>query len=172
MSVPGIMNPFARPPYLLGSTTDSRNIVNALQEKRWLPLADGPSRPHPSTLPPPVPLARKRGWQPSCPEPSPAVTVTTSTTGHLNVHPRYHDTTVTPEGREEDQGLEMADGAYFCIVDCTYALSFEGSRACTRAPLFTANNTIRMHVAVLTVLFAHGRHGQAMHNLHTLHTLI
>jgi hypothetical protein len=125
MSVPGIMNPFTRPPFPLSGATDSRNITNGLQEKRWPSLTG--RRPHPSSLPPPVPLARKRGWQPSSPEPSPAATVTTSTRGHLNVHPGYHDTTVTREARvgdQADQGSEMADGGYFCIVDCTYISSF------------------------------------------------
>ena len=125
MSVPGIMNPFTGPPYLIGGTTDSRNIANSLQEKRWFSLADHPNRPHPSSLPPPEPLARKRGWQPSSPEPSPAATVTTSTRGHLNVHPRPRDSIDTPEGRRgEGQGVEMADGEYIRVVDCTYVLLF------------------------------------------------
>jgi hypothetical protein len=106
MSVPGIMNPFNKSPHLLSGATDSRNITNGLQGKRLLSLAD--RRPHPSSLPPPVPLARKRGWQPSSPEPSPAATVTTSTTGHLNVHPASCNSAISPEGLEEDQGSEMA----------------------------------------------------------------
>lgn len=151
MSVPGIMNPFTRPPYPLSGPTDSRRITNGLPEKRLLSLTD---RPHPSSLPPPVPLARKRGWQPSSPEPSPAVTVTTSTRGHLNVRPGYHDTTDIPEAQEEDQGSEMmADGMYFCIADCTCILSFDGSRVCARASIasfFTARmKRIIMHVAVV-----------------------
>ncbi|KAH9992756.1 hypothetical protein BJV74DRAFT_395913 [Russula compacta] len=99
VSVPGIINPFSKPPYPSSGTT----MTSSLQEERWVPG----DRPHPSSLPPPVPLARKRGWQPSSPEPSPAVAVTTSTSGHLNVHPRYRDFTVTQETREENEGTEM-----------------------------------------------------------------
>jgi hypothetical protein len=62
MSVPGIVNPFTKSPCLLSGAADSRNITNGLQEKRLLSLAD--RRPHPPSLQPPVPLARKRGWQP------------------------------------------------------------------------------------------------------------
>ena len=108
MSVPGIMNPFTKSPYLLSGATDSRNITNGHQGKRLLSLAD--RRPHPSSLPPPEPLARKRGWQPSSPEPSPAAAVTTSTTGHLNVHPASCNSTISPEARGEDQGSEMTNG--------------------------------------------------------------
>jgi hypothetical protein len=122
MSVPGIMNPFTRSPYLLSGATDPRNVTNDLQGKRLLSLAD---RPHPSSLPPPVPLVRKRGWQPSSPEPSPAATVTTSTAGHLSVHPASRNSTISPEARGEDQGLEMAPGRYFCIADCTSLLWLE-----------------------------------------------
>jgi hypothetical protein len=121
MSVPGIINPFNKSPYLLRGPTDSRNITNGLQGKRLLSLAD--RRPHPSSLPSPVPLARKRGWQPSSPEPSPAATVTTSTTGHLNVHPTSRNSTISHEARGEDQGSEMVPGRYFCIAGCTYCTS-------------------------------------------------
>jgi hypothetical protein len=125
MSVPGIMNPFNKSPYPLSGATDSSNIANGLQGKRLLSLAD--LRPHPSSLPPPVPLARKRGWQPSSPEPSPAATATTSTTGHLNVQSATRDSTISAETRGEDQVSEMAPGRYFCIADCTYLLWLEGA---------------------------------------------
>ncbi len=113
MSVPGIMNPFTRSPYLLSGATDSRSISSSLQDKRLLSLAD--RRPHPSSLPPPVPLARKRGWQPSSPEPSPAATVMASTTGHLNVHRAHRNSTISRETRGVDQGSEMAPGRYICM---------------------------------------------------------
>ena len=114
VSVPGIINPFSKPPYPLSGARDTPAlaIVNHLQEKQRLP----DRRPHPSSLPPPEPLARKRGWQPSSPEPSPATTtITASTRGYLNVRPRYRDFTVTPEAREEDEGTEMTAGE--CIND-------------------------------------------------------
>jgi len=104
ISVPGIMNPFSKPPHPSNDTGDSPApvTINNPQEKRWIAVR----RPHPSVLPPPVPLARKRGWQPSGPEPSPAAAVATSTCGHLNIPPKYRDFTVTPEAREEEQGTE------------------------------------------------------------------
>ena len=113
MSVSGIMNPFNNPPYPQSGASGSRRVTNGLPEKQLLSLAD---RPHPSSLPPPVPLSRKRGWQPSSPEPSSAAIVTTSTRGQLEVRPGYHNSTVTPEARG-DQGSEMTDGKYFCSAD-------------------------------------------------------
>ncbi|KAH9072262.1 hypothetical protein EDB83DRAFT_2361950 [Lactarius deliciosus] len=109
ISMPGIMNPFSKSPDLPipNETGDCGTpaapvTINNLQEKRWLAVR----RPHPSTLPPPVPLARKRGWQPSSPEPSPPAAVTMSTRGHLDVPSKYRDFTVTPEAREEEEEME------------------------------------------------------------------
>ncbi|KAH9004584.1 hypothetical protein EDB86DRAFT_2884179 [Lactarius hatsudake] len=109
ISMPGIMNPFSKSPDLPipnetgGCGTPAAPVtINNLQEKRWLAVR----RPHPSTLPPPVPLARKRGWQPSSPEPSPPAAVTMSTRGHLDVPSKYRDFTVTPEAREEEEEME------------------------------------------------------------------
>jgi hypothetical protein len=146
MSVPGIMNPFAKSPYPLSDATESRSISSSLQDKRLLSPAD--RRPHPSSLSPPVPLARKRGWQPSSPEPSPAATVMASTTGHLDVHPAYRDSTISPGTRGVDQGSEMAPGRYICIADCTFLLWLEAACIIHARLFFTADNTIRMHVAV------------------------
>jgi hypothetical protein len=117
ISVPGIMNPFSKslePPNAAGDSP----APAAIQDKRWLAVR----RPHPSALPPPVPLARKRGWQPSTPEPSPATAVTTSTRGQVNIPPKYRDFTVTPEAREEEQGMEdMAAGeSHVRLTDPAY----------------------------------------------------
>jgi len=129
MAVPGIINPFSKPAYPSSGAENPPNLVitNRLQEKQWLPERP----PHPSTLPPPEPLARKRGWQPSSPEPSPAATITASTRGYLNVRPRYRDFTVTPEAREEDEGTEMAAGKHFNLADhaCNVVV---WNRVCTR----------------------------------------
>ena len=123
ISVPGIMNPFSKspdPPDDAGRQHSPAPVTlnNLQEEKRWLAVR----RPHPSALPPPIPLARKRGWQPSSPEPSPAATVTTSTCGHLNIPPKYRDFTVTPEAREEEE--EMAAGEFHVhITESAYNLS-------------------------------------------------
>ena len=122
VAVPGIINPFSKRAYPSSSAENLPNlaITSSLQEKQWHPER----RPHPSTLPPPEPLARKRGWQPSSPEPSPAATITASTRGYLNVRPRYRDFTVTPEAREEDEGTEVAAGKHFKLADHACILSF------------------------------------------------
>jgi hypothetical protein len=157
MSVPGIMNPFIRSPYLLSGATDSRNVTNGLQGKRLLSLAD---RPHPSSLPPPVPLARKRGWQPSSPEPSPAATVTTSTTGRLNVHPASRNSTISPEARGEDQGSGMTPGRYFCIAGLHIPpVCWKPRASHTRLFLYGIKYDKNARaVLYYTMLFAHGRH--------------
>lgn len=110
ISVPGIMNPFSTSPDPPNDAGDSPApiTINNLQEKRWLAVR----RPHPSALPPPIPLARKRGWQPSSPEPSPAAAVTASTCGHVNVPPKYRDFTVTPEAREEEEVAEEMEAEF------------------------------------------------------------
>jgi hypothetical protein len=124
ISVPGIMNPFSKSLDLRNDTGHSPAPAAAvmIQDKRWLAVR----RPHPSALPPPVPLARKRGWQPSTPEPSPATTVTTSTRGQVNIPPKYRDFTVTPEAREEEQGMEdvaAAGESHVRLTDPAYILS-------------------------------------------------
>ena len=112
-SVPGIMNPFSKSPDLSNDAGDSPTPakIDNLEGKRWIAVR----RPRPSALPPPVPLARKRGWKPSSPEPSPAVAVTTSTRGYLNVPPKYRDFTVTPEAREEEQETEEMPAGEFHV---------------------------------------------------------
>jgi hypothetical protein len=125
-----VMNPFTKSPYLLSGATNSRSITNDLQGKRWRfwkIAARIRLLCHRR-------IAWKRGWQPSSPEPSPAATLTTSTTGHLNFHPASRNSTISPKAQGEDQGSEMAPCRYFCIVDCTYLLWLEA--ACIiRAPL-------------------------------------
>lgn len=139
MAVPGIINPFSKSPYPSSGGENPPNlaIASRLQEKQWLPER----RPHPSTLPPPEPLARKRGWQPSSPEPSAATTITASTSGYLNVRPKYRDFTVTPEAREEDEGTEMAAGKYFNLTDhaCNAVV---WNCVCTRGFILRLDNLI------------------------------
>ena len=163
ISVPGIMNPFSKSPDPPNPAADSP-APPAVQDKRWLAVR----RPHPSALPPPVPLARKRGWQPSTPEPSPATAVTTSTRGHLNIPPKYRDFTITPEAREEEQEMEAGE-SHVRLTDLAYIPS---RRRITTRPLrhviFTqvaVTHTCHVH----SMLFSHGPH---VHSLHALHFLI
>ena len=169
LSVPGIMNPFSRSPDPPDDAGDSPApvTINKLQEKRWLAVR----RPHPSTLPPPVPLARKRGWQPSSPEPSPAATATTSTCGHLNVPPKYRDFTVTPEAREEEEGTEeMAAGeSHVHLTESAYNLSRRRIKtrlgACAMC-IMSFYAIIKPTCHVYSMLFAHGPHVHTVHALH------
>ncbi|KAI9464506.1 hypothetical protein BJY52DRAFT_822720 [Lactarius psammicola] len=171
ISVPGIMNPFSKSPDLPDDASDPPAPVatNNLQEKRWLAVR----RPHPSTLPPPVPLARKRGWQPSSPEPSPAAAVTTSTSGHLNIPPKYRDFTVTPEAREEEEGTEeiAAGESHVHLTDSAYIPS-SYQNASRRLSVHTCHlytnrgRNIKRTCHVYSMLFAHGRHVYAVHTLH------
>lgn len=67
-------------------------------------------RPHPATLPPSLPLSRKRGWVPSEPEVSQAATIPASSSGYLDTPAKYRDFTITPEMRTEDEVEEMVAG--------------------------------------------------------------
>jgi hypothetical protein len=113
ISVPGIINPFSKSPDLSTNASADLTLVtatNTIQGKPWLTA----HHPHLSSLPPPIPLSRKRGWQPSDPEPSLAATVATSTTGYLDMNSKHRNFTVSPEAREEDEGtVEMIAGGYF-----------------------------------------------------------
>ncbi|KAI0306010.1 hypothetical protein B0F90DRAFT_953015 [Multifurca ochricompacta] len=145
ISMPNIINPFSKSPDLSNVITSSHTPVtpNGHQEKRWLPER----RPHPSSLPPPVPLARKRGWQPSSPEPSLAAADKTSTSGYINMQPKYREFTVTPEAREEEEGTG----------EMTAARHFSANRGCI----------IKCTCLVYTMPFAHGLHVHAVHALHS-----
>ena len=171
ISVPGIMNPFSKSPDPPIDTGDSLApvMINKLKEKQWIAVR----RPHPSSLPPPVPLARKRGWKPSSPEPSPAVTVTTSTRGQLNIPPKYRDFTVTPEAREEEQETEemVAGESHVHLKDSAYIPSpYHVSHrvlASIHHVIFTPIGAITIHTChVYSRLFAHGPHVHAVHALH------
>jgi hypothetical protein len=148
MSVPGIINPFSNPPFPFSGSSDSPALAIAshLQEKRPRPIEH---RPHPSSLPPPEPLARKRGWQPSSPEPSRAATITASTRGYLDARPRYRDFTVTPEAREGNEGAEMAAGEYFCIVDHSHNTSLSlGAVSTVPVSSYVRYHRKKLHVAL------------------------
>ncbi|KAL6306256.1 hypothetical protein BKA93DRAFT_729892 [Sparassis latifolia] len=87
LSAPGPANPFASPQMRRPSNSapgdrdfDKRKLGNFLHPRR---------PPSPSLLPP---LAKKRGWIPSIPEPSPAAAFPTSTSGYLDTPAKYRDT--------------------------------------------------------------------------------
>jgi hypothetical protein len=119
MSVPGIINPFSQSPDLpsssnaLGTADTARHARHDQVNPQENPWFSG-LRPHPSSLPPPIPLSRKRGWQPSHPEPSSPTTVTTSTSGYLDTRPNYCDSTITSEAMEEH---ERTAGGYYLLCE-------------------------------------------------------
>ncbi|KAI6010969.1 hypothetical protein F5J12DRAFT_574024 [Pisolithus orientalis] len=105
LSVPGLNNPFlaAQSNPESGShqrPVDDRQFGNstapsALISARRIPIPPHRHRTlaatHSYSLSPPVPLARKRGWVPSSPEPSQATTNNTSTSGYLDTPAKYRN---------------------------------------------------------------------------------
>ncbi|KAG8220761.1 hypothetical protein J3R82DRAFT_2190 [Butyriboletus roseoflavus] len=104
LHVPGLHNPFlARPgPVQAQSRIEASAIsrqVASLPPTRFLPA---------SSLSPPIPLARKRGWIPAEPEPSHAATSATSTTGYLDTPAKYRDMPIRdPEQEVEEMIAEL-----------------------------------------------------------------
>lgn len=99
LSVPGISNPFSTsnipsepvPSESVRPVPASMTQVvrhDGVRERR----VTGPRR-RPSPVPSisPVPLNRKRGWEPSISEPSQATTITASTSGYLDTPAKYRD---------------------------------------------------------------------------------
>ncbi|KAI6124925.1 hypothetical protein EV401DRAFT_2259656 [Pisolithus croceorrhizus] len=106
LSVPGLNNPFLAAPSKSESGSHQRPVndrqlghtappssSSALISARRIPIPPHRHRTlaatHPYSLSPPVPLARKRGWAPSSPEPSQATTSNTSTSGYLDTPAKY-----------------------------------------------------------------------------------
>ncbi|VDC03293.1 unnamed protein product [Peniophora sp. CBMAI 1063] len=97
-SVPGVPNPFS---YAPAEEPDRDRKTPAVAPSAPL------RRPHPATLPPALPLSRKRGWVPSEPEVSQAATIPASSSGYLDTPAKYRDFTITPNVRVEDEVEEM-----------------------------------------------------------------
>lgn len=112
-NIPGLHNPFlakpgpAVPNSRMEGTTLSRQIAS-LPPPRFSPI---------NSLSPPVPLARKRGWIPSEPEPSHAATSATSTAGYLDTPAKYRD---MPLREPEQEAEEMIAGVSSFSVLCPY----------------------------------------------------
>ncbi|KAI0321593.1 hypothetical protein OF83DRAFT_1161740 [Amylostereum chailletii] len=96
-AVAGVPNPFS-------TSSDSRRAQNGPPAGDKLPtVAPAQRRPHPATLPPSLPLNRKRGWVPPNSEPSQAATSRMSSSGYLDTPAKYRDFTVTPHAQEEEE---------------------------------------------------------------------
>ncbi|KAH7885774.1 hypothetical protein F5I97DRAFT_1875287 [Phlebopus sp. FC_14] len=97
-SVPGLHNPFLAEPGLGHTRSESdERPAPVYRQTSHLPPPRISSCP---SLSPPVPLARKRGWVPSTPEPSQAATDPTSTRGYLDTPAKYRD---MPESAPEQE---------------------------------------------------------------------
>ncbi|KAH0836480.1 hypothetical protein J3R83DRAFT_8089 [Lanmaoa asiatica] len=104
LNVPGLHNPFLAksgtilaPSRIEGGTISHQ--VASLPPPRFPPA---------NFLSPPVPLARKRGWIPSEPEPSHATTSAASTTGYLDTPAKYRDMPLRePEEEVEEMIAEL-----------------------------------------------------------------
>lgn len=101
LNIPGLHNPFLAKP---GSVPAHARIQGGTNSLSRLP----PRFPPAHSLSPPVPLARKRGWIPSEPEPSHAATSATSTSGYLDTPAKYRD---MPLREPEHEVEEMIAGA-------------------------------------------------------------
>lgn len=111
LNVPGLHNPFlARP-----GPMQSRIEGNAIS--RQIASRPPPRFPPTGFLSPPVPLARKRGWIPSEPEPSHAATSSTSTTGYLDTPAKYRD---MPLREPEEEVEEMIAGTSSPFFEFTH----------------------------------------------------
>lgn len=128
LSVPGLHNPFsaaagAQPePGLRQTPASDRH--RARQTPVYHPSRIStqiPLPPHrrtfastPYSLSPPVPLARKRGWVPSSPEPCQATTSATSTNGYLDTPAKYRH---MPKREPEREMEEMIAGMCSPLIE-------------------------------------------------------
>ncbi|KAG9309908.1 hypothetical protein JVU11DRAFT_9940 [Chiua virens] len=104
LNVPGLHNPFlAKPgPALAQSRIEGPSI------SRQISSLPPPRFPPANSFPPPPPLARKRGWIPSEPEPSQAATSAASTAGYLDTPAKYRDMPLRgPEEEVEEMIAEL-----------------------------------------------------------------
>lgn len=103
LNIPGLHNPFLA------------NPGSALANPR---IEGGPPRfPPTNALSPPVPLARKRGWIPSEPEPSHATTSQTSTTGYLDTPAKYRDMPLREPEQEVEEMIAGTSSSPSCALD-------------------------------------------------------
>jgi hypothetical protein len=94
LTVAGISNPFSTP----AQSEPVPPIIHVQQHQNGR-LGLGPRRRPspaaplltPSSSTSSLPLSRKRGWEPSLPEPSHAATFATSTSGYLDTPAKYRD---------------------------------------------------------------------------------
>jgi hypothetical protein len=102
LNIPGLNNPFLAQPALAQSRNDGRKLAQPPNSHHILVRPPRHISPCPS-LSPPLPLARKRGWVPSTPEPSQAITSAALTRGYLDTPAKYrHMPQRTPEEETED----------------------------------------------------------------------
>ncbi len=121
LSVPGISNPFttaaaanpeSAPPPELQFNTDVHGV-----QPTSLPRRRPPS---PSVQPP---LAKKRGWVPSGPEPSRPAPIHASTSGYLDTPAKYRD--MAYENADQDEIEEMVGGE--CVACRFFIISLAHS---------------------------------------------
>lgn len=127
LNVPGLHNPFlAKPgPVLAQSRIEGTTI------SRQIASLPPPRFPPANSLSPPVPLARKRGWIPSEPEPSHAATSSTFTSGYLDTPAKYRG---MPLREPEEEVEEMIAGT-------------SSSPSCTHIPSHPPVYVIPLHIA-------------------------
>lgn len=170
LSVPGLNNPFLAATSQSESGSHQRPVDNdrqlghtasssssALIPARRIPIPPHRHRTlaatHLQSLSPPVPLARKRGWAPSSPEPSQATTNNTSTSGYLDTPAKYRNHMSEREPERETE--EMIAG--MCVLT---SLSYRSSvkDRCTPDPKMMcacAWSACPAHMHVWTRVYVH-----------------
>ena len=103
LNIPGLHNPFL----VKSGPVLSHSRIEGSTISRQMPSLPPPRFPPTNSLSPPLPLARKRGWIPSEPEPSHAATSATSTIGYLDTPAKYRG---MPLREPEEEAVEMIAG--------------------------------------------------------------
>ncbi|KAI9573876.1 hypothetical protein HD554DRAFT_564060 [Boletus coccyginus] len=135
LNIPGLHNPFLASP----GPVLAQSRIQGGTTSREIAL---PRIPLPNSLSPPAPLARKRGWVPSVPEPSHAATFAASTTGYLDTPAKYRDMPLRDPAQEVEEMI-AAGRHHFSMENEPSRLHSTHSRSFM---LFTCNLLIIVHV--------------------------
>jgi hypothetical protein len=131
LNIPGIINPFtlrASNQAPVVGTSDNAVISHDSDTRRSRAALQRNTRLRPSRSPTPMPLSRKRGWEPSFSEPSCSTTTLASTAGYLDTPAKYRQNIP-----DEYQHITMSDSI---DLDCNQE---EGASQALEAWMLHAN---------------------------------
>jgi len=89
-------------------------VLNKAEDASALHRA--PNRPHPASLPPPVPLSKKRGWVPADTEPSCAATIAASSNGYLDTPAKYRSVVAEAPSPHEVEDMMAGKSHALCPI--------------------------------------------------------